>query len=151
MVPDPIICPCHSGAKYADCCRAFHLGEREAETPEQLMRSRYSAYALHLGAYLVKTLASSHPDKRQRWEPSGKQKFASLRILHTQHDAHLGEVLFYARIYSDGMETSFAELSQFVREDGGWRYSEGVIVEKARLPKDIASLTKAKFLELARL
>jgi SEC-C motif-containing protein len=114
------------------------------------MRSRYSAFALGLGPYLVKTLASTHPDKKQAFEPRGKQKFVGLRILHTQEDAHLGEVLFYARIYSDGMETSFAELSHFVREDGGWRYSKGVLVEKARLPKDIGALTKATFLELAR-
>ena len=36
-------CPCGSGKTYAACCKKIISGEKKAETPEELMRSRYSA------------------------------------------------------------------------------------------------------------
>ena len=36
-------CPCGSGGAYAECCEPIITGAREADTPEQLMRARYSA------------------------------------------------------------------------------------------------------------
>jgi SEC-C motif-containing protein len=56
-------CPCFSGLRYAACCAPLHSGEREASTPEALMRSRYAAFALGLGEYLVRTLSADHPDR----------------------------------------------------------------------------------------
>ena len=38
-------CPCGAGASYLTCCAPLHLGQRAAASPEQLMRSRYSAFA----------------------------------------------------------------------------------------------------------
>ncbi len=38
-------CPCGSGNAYSDCCEPVIKGSRPAETAEQLMRARYSAYA----------------------------------------------------------------------------------------------------------
>ncbi len=38
-------CPCGS-ASYDACCGRLHRGEEQAATAEELMRSRYSAYAL---------------------------------------------------------------------------------------------------------
>ena len=37
-------CPCGSELSYAECCEPVIKGEKAAETAEQLMRSRYSAY-----------------------------------------------------------------------------------------------------------
>ncbi|HEX8865525.1 MAG TPA: SEC-C metal-binding domain-containing protein, partial [Lentzea sp.] len=39
------LCPCGTGQSYVDCCGALHSGARTAATAEQLMRSRYSAFA----------------------------------------------------------------------------------------------------------
>ena len=39
-------CPCCSGTPYADCCEPVIRGRRQAATAAELMRSRYSAYAL---------------------------------------------------------------------------------------------------------
>lgn len=39
-------CPCGSLASYADCCQPCHQQTALPQTAEQLMRSRYSAYAL---------------------------------------------------------------------------------------------------------
>src|SRR5215216_5092623 len=54
-------CPCDSGRSYKNCCQVLHKGGKAA-SPEALMRSRYSAYALSLAAYIMKT---THPDGTQ--------------------------------------------------------------------------------------
>lgn len=70
----PQDCPCGSGRRYAQCCRPLHLGQREAATAAELMRSRYSAFAVGDADYL---LATWHPatrpgdlrlDPERRWE-----------------------------------------------------------------------------------
>src|SRR5687768_5433704 len=51
-------CPCGSGLPLGDCCGRLHDGTVTAATAEQLMRSRYSAFALGEPGYL---LATWHP------------------------------------------------------------------------------------------
>ena len=45
-------CACTSGKKFADCCRPYLRGEREAPDAVALMRSRFTAFALEHAAYL---------------------------------------------------------------------------------------------------
>ncbi len=150
-------CPCGSGARYTTCCGPLHAGAREAETPEALMRSRFSAFARGLGDYLVRTLAETHADHavpaaalaRELSRAKERQRFLGLCILHASSDGDAGEVLFYARIFERGVDRSFAELSRFVREGGAWRYAWGELVPCERLPADPTALTKATFLALA--
>ncbi len=49
-------CPCGSPL-YSECCQPLHLGQKKAETAEQLMRSRYSAFAKYEIDYIIKTTA----------------------------------------------------------------------------------------------
>jgi SEC-C motif-containing protein len=125
-------CPCHSGKRYADCCAPFHRREREPDTPEQLMRSRYSGFALGLGEHLLRTLASTHPDRAHQAEHFARardsQRFAGLRILETSAEGDRGMVYFAARIYDRGRDVSFSERSRFVREGGAWKYESGEII-----------------------
>jgi SEC-C motif-containing protein len=126
-------CPCFSGLRYAACCGPLHGGEREASTPEALMRSRYAAFALGLGEYLVHTLAADHPDRaldagtlvRTLSQAHERQRFLGLRIDEARADGDRGEVLFFARIFERGKDCSFTERSSFRREDGQWRYEAG--------------------------
>jgi SEC-C motif-containing protein len=105
------------------------------------MRSRYAAFALGLGEYLVRTLASTHPDLalpreelvRSLARARQKQRFVGLRILRATSAGDTGEVLFFAEIFEQGKERSFGERSTFVREANGWRYAEGVLVAKEEL------------------
>ncbi|MDB5219961.1 MAG: hypothetical protein JWO86_7888 [Myxococcaceae bacterium] len=150
----PRDCPCHSGKRYLACCAPFHRGEREAETAALLMRSRYAAFALGLGPYLVRTLASVHDDLalprealvRELSQARERQRFMGLRILHEEDDAHAAasEVMFYARIFEKGVDGSFVELSRFVREGNAWRYASGILVPKGDLPVDLDALTPAE-------
>ncbi len=102
------------------------------------MRSRYAAFALGLGGYLVDTLASSHPDgtlPRERHvidlsRARERQRFLGLRIVRAEGD----QVLFDARIFERGQDRSFAELSTFVREGGRWLYAGGRALPRSALP-----------------
>ena len=144
-------CPCHSGRRYSECCGPLHKGTRAAATPEALMRSRYSAFALGNAEYLAKTLCKEHPDKTDdavaeyRRAREGR-RFLDLCIMHASEDGDTGEVLFYARIFERGTDYSFVELSGFVKEDGEWRYASGLMVETKDLPPDPRKMTRDEVL-----
>ena len=147
----PRDCPCFSGLRYLACCAPCHRGEREAATPVLLMRSRYAAFVLGLGEYLVRTLSKDHADLdlprdalvRELAQARQRQRFMGLEILHEKIGEAEGQVMFFARIFEDGRDGSFLELSQFLREDAAWRYASGILVPKADLPGPIATLTPA--------
>ena len=54
-------CPCGTGESYAECCRPLHQQQRLAGTAEELMRSRYSAYAIRVDDHVFRTW---HPRTR---------------------------------------------------------------------------------------
>ncbi len=129
-------CPCHSGQSYGDCCQPFHKGEREAPTPEALMRSRFSAFATGRVDYLMKTL---HPDHDERKLPDDvlrpmiqsacrAYRYTGLEIEATSSEGDRGSVTFFAKVFEKGADQSFREVSTFGRVDGGWRYLSGETV-----------------------
>lgn len=134
-------CPCHSGAAYKDCCKPRHDATKPPETPEALMRSRYAAFALGLGGYLVDTLTSDHEDRAQPTDEHARElsrvkdtlKFLGLRVLSATTEGDAGEVLFFARVFEKGKNVSFAERSRFRREGGLWRYASGELIDPATL------------------
>ena len=48
-------CFCGQPKRYQDCCQPCHSGLGPAQTAEQLMRSRFSAYVLQLVPYIAET------------------------------------------------------------------------------------------------
>lgn len=116
-------CPCGAG-RYAACCGRFHTGEWPA-TAEQLMRSRYSAYVLERGDYLLDTWhASTRPQEALHFEPGLKWLGLELRR-HTPQGEGRAEVSFVARSKLGGRAHRLAETSRFVREGGRWFYVDG--------------------------
>jgi SEC-C motif-containing protein len=126
-------CPCFSGLLYGQCCGPLHRAERPADTPLALMRSRYAAFALGLGEYLVRTLSEEHADRaldamrlaRKLSSARERQRFLGLRVDEVRADGDRGEVLFFARIFEKGQDRSFTERASFRRESGVWRYAGG--------------------------
>jgi SEC-C motif-containing protein len=126
------------------------------------MRSRYAAFSMGLGDYLVDTLAATHPERfrprdvlvRELSAVHRAQRFTGLRILGSAMGGvgpERGEVLFHARIFAKdrggSFDRSFVELSDFVREDGGWRYVDGVLLQaKVFEEEELAALTRETFL-----
>jgi SEC-C motif-containing protein len=140
---NPRDCTCCSGAPYANCCAPFHRGEREAPTPEALMRSRYAAYANKLAPYIYRTTHPEHED-RQRPEPDVMREIrdavSTLRFMNLSVLDHkdpnkqgLARVLFYARVFEKGQNRSFIELSDFLHDGTGWRYLRGRQAPAARI------------------
>ncbi len=125
-------CPCGS-ALLADCCGALHAGVRIADTAESLMRSRYSAYALGLGGYLLDTW---HPDTRPATldlEPGLKWIGLEVEASHAA-DADHATVRFTARYRVGGRAGRLRETSRFVRCDGRWYYVDGDVDEAPPAP-----------------
>jgi SEC-C motif-containing protein len=52
-------CPCGSGAAYGACCGPRHAGTATAESPEALLRARFTAYANEMVEYIADT---THPE-----------------------------------------------------------------------------------------
>lgn len=103
------------------------------------MRSRYSAFALGLGEYLVDTLSDDHEDRAipraqlalALARSKDNHKFMGLEIHEATppaDDAREAFVTFRARIFEKGKDQSFTERSRFVRgesADAVWRYASG--------------------------
>ena len=117
-------CRCQSGLLYDDCCRPFHLSLAAAPTAERLMRSRYCAFALQDGAYLLKTW---HPSTRPvSIDLDPEMRWHQLQILSRSGGGLLdrsGTVEFVARYRAAGTTGEQHENSYFVRADGAWLYS----------------------------
>lgn len=130
-------CPCSSGEVYGACCGRF-LGEFAASgaltapAPEQLMRSRFTAFATGNAAYL---LASWHPSTRPAaLELEDDIRWYRLDILGASggpFDAS-GTVEFVAYYRSvpgvpaeERVKGSMHELSRFEKVGGAWFYVDG--------------------------
>lgn len=94
------------------------------------MRSRYSAYVLGLGDYLVQTNSRAARDgEAAELAAWGKAVgWAGLEVRSTEQGSasdSSGVVHFVARFVEGGALISLEERSQFTRADGRWRYVEG--------------------------
>ncbi|WP_235558567.1 YchJ family protein [Nocardioides sp. Leaf285] len=112
-------CPCGSGAAYDACCGRLHRGAARAETPEELMRSRYAAFAVGDAAYLFRTW---HPRTRpDDVELDPATVWTGLEVLSAGAD----DVAFVARYERHGHPGEQREHSRFVRRAGRWVYLDG--------------------------
>lgn len=116
-------CPCQSGDSYSLCCEPLHHG-KPAETAEALMRSRYSAFAMHLDDYL---LQSWHPETRpSSLNTSGdKTCWHRLEIISSGNNGIQGEVHFRAWYTENNEWHMLEEKSRFFCKDGHWLYHSG--------------------------
>ena len=123
----PRRCPCGTGLPYDGCCGRLHDGTATAGTAEQLMRSRYSAFAVGDPAYL---LATWHPRTRPRTlDLDPAVRWTGLDVLATTGGSLLaaeGTVEFRAHWRAGGQTGAQHEDSRFTRVDGAWRYLDGV-------------------------
>lgn len=123
----PTRCPCLSGLPYSECCEPLHRGSADAPTAEQLMRSRFSAFAVGDASYL---LSSWHPSSRPATlELDPDLRWYRLDIIDRTAGGPLdsrGEVEFEAFWRSPESSGSQRERSTFVREGGRWSYVSAV-------------------------
>ncbi|WP_458689465.1 YchJ family protein [Nocardia tengchongensis] len=126
--PAPEGCPCGLPAAYADCCGRLHRGELMAATAEQLMRSRFSAFAVRDEAYLLRSWDPETRPAEVDFDPA--MRWDQLEILgatgggpfHTE-----GTVEFRAHYRVHGAAGELHENSRFRRDQGAWVYLDGDI------------------------
>ena len=127
-------CYCCSGKEFEDCCQPFINGIAKPETAEELMRSRYSAYATVGVDYLLRT---THPSARkfhnaesiEQWAKSNS--WQKLEIISTT-DGGLkdkkGMVEFKAYYLDEHQQLQIHhEYSNFLKELGKWFFVDGKI------------------------
>ncbi|GKT12927.1 MAG: SEC-C motif domain protein [Thiomicrorhabdus sp.] len=123
------LCLCGSGKYYQSCCEPFHKCSEYPETAEQLMRSRYVAFAKKLKAYLLKTWHSTTQPETLVFESNLTwYKLVINSKKRGRKKDKEGWVTFTA-YYSANLEAcDFKEKSYFVRdEDHHWCYVDGDI------------------------
>ena len=117
-------CYCNSGKDRNQCCGPLLAGQQEATSPEQLMRSRYSAYVSKNYDYVLKTYTAS---KRADLTVSALEESASgttwlhLDVLQTDTN-HVEFRAWYAERRKTGV---LHETSLFLKENDCWRYDSG--------------------------
>lgn len=124
-------CPCGSNKNYNVCCLPFHNKETFPQTAEQLMRSRYAAFAKKLLDYLIETHHPAHFDSSSIKSIQNTFKtcqWTGLTILDKNEGSKnddTGTVRFKADFYEDNKIQSMEENSVFVKMDGRWFYQSG--------------------------
>jgi SEC-C motif-containing protein len=124
-------CPCGSQKPFSECCGPALSGASQPATPEALMRSRYTAFAMHDVDYIYKTIA---PDHRKEFDRQGievwsrESEWMGLDIISTSKGGpgdDTGTVEFSARYKEKGEDRRHDELATFVKIDGRWYFEDG--------------------------
>lgn len=136
MISQRKFCPCSSGQEYCACCQQLHRGAAP-EHALALMRSRYSAYALHLASYIVDTTHAENSyfrTDRQAWLNEIDQfcrhtKFIKLEIVEFTDGDVEAYVTFRAHLEQNKVKSVMVEKSIFRKELGRWLYYGHVDLE----------------------
>ncbi|WP_435139407.1 YchJ family protein [Formosa sp. A9] len=127
-----MMCPCGSDLNYKDCCEIAHNNIMDVKTAEALMRSRYSAFVLANGNYLMEShYKTTRPVKEKKaivnWAKS--VNWISLEVLKTTNGKATdtsGTVEFKAVYQEWGKLEVIHENSKFIKENGCWFYVSAV-------------------------
>ncbi|HIG65210.1 MAG TPA: zinc chelation protein SecC [Methyloprofundus sp.] len=129
MSTDTAHCLCGSSLTYQQCCELLHMGKTQALTAEILMRSRFTAYAMHNAAYLLTSWdVSTRPAEVDFSKDTGK--WTQLEIVMLKKGAakdHKGIVEFKAYFTVDGEQRVMNEVSRFIKKQGNWFYQDGKV------------------------
>lgn len=127
-------CHCGNEKSYAECCEPLINGKRKAETAEELMRGRYSAFVEEEIDFIMDTVS---PDQTDIMNRDAVKKWAKntnwikLEIVRTENGQKKdsdGVVEFKAYSNVDGVTHVHHENASFVKKRGKWYFEDGVPV-----------------------
>lgn len=129
-------CLCKSGKKYKKCCKPFHDGLLPKKA-EELMRSRFCAFALSKAEYIISTTHPKNSDfssNIQAWSDDilnfcEATDFNDLQILESIDAPDESFVTFKAYLTQSNHDASFTEKSRFLKVDGKWLYVDGTFLD----------------------
>lgn len=119
-------CPCNADRDYLNCCGRYHAGAT-ANTPQELMRARYSAFARHSIEFIK---ASTLPAQRVQLDMaaitqwSQNSQWLGLEVIaeHIHHDQRHATVEFIAHWQDAQGCHQHQETSVFVKPDNCWYF-----------------------------
>jgi len=133
-------CFCCSSKPFQACCEPFIKGDKTPVTAEQLMRSRFSAYATAQYSYILDTYTK---EKQQGLsvddlaQSAQDAKWFALQVHDAQSEEsaepntsatlHSDTVEFTAFYFEDKKMYQLHETSNFRVENGAWRYHDGTL------------------------
>jgi len=133
------VCPCGSDKNYSECCEPIIKKTALAESPEALMRSRYSAYAKGEVHWLRDSLEEKQRkdfDEKGARQWSANSEWLGLKIVQSKVEENSGWVEFAAKFKQDGVAREHREISEFVRKNGEWLLTEGRMVKPEPIRKE---------------
>lgn len=126
-------CFCGSQKPLTVCCEVYLKDEKQPETPEILMRSRYTAFCLKNMDYVKKTTDSQAImdwTANEAW--AREAEFTKLVVLRSSDEGNKGLVEFQAffkmEINGQIQELSHHEISRFRKHQGVWYYRDGRVL-----------------------
>lgn len=132
-------CPCGSEKLFASCCMPFLEGKKQATTPEQLMRSRYTAFVAESEDYILQTWHSRTRPKHLNFadHPVVWLGLNVDPVKHPDMTANEGIVSFTASYLEEGQLCHLHETSTFLLENGRWFYLKGNCdVDRAKIGRN---------------
>ena len=124
------LCPCGSQTTYTECCGIYIDNHQYPQHPEQLMRSRYTAYSLAKIDYITKTmkgkpLINFNPVEAKAWAQS--ITWIGLKVFQSYLETpEKGFVEFSAVFLERNKLKTIHELSEFHQENRIWFYVDGI-------------------------
>ena len=128
-------CYCCSNKLFSQCCQPFVEGMHLPQTAEQLMRSRFTAYAIHRYDYVLNTYSREKRSKlsaSQLEESAAGAVWFALSVMPSQTvslDNESDMVEFTAYYFEGKSLFQLHETSSFIKEEGSWRYHDGVLAD----------------------
>ncbi len=124
-----MLCPCGSRQNATQCCKPYIDGLCIPQTPEALMRSRYTAYSEANIEYILNTMRGSALvgfDKDHAYNWAKTANWIKLNVLATtQSTSEHGTVEFEA-VFMEGKSLHcIHEISDFLQVSGIWYYTGG--------------------------
>ncbi len=133
-----MLCPCSSQKQYENCCEPILKGT-PAETAEDLMRARYTAYTqvdmdFIKSTHDPETIKKTNMKENQAW--AEQTQWEGLEIVSTekgQPSDDWGMVEFKAKFVGGGEAGTHHEVSEFNKKQGRWYFSKGKAPENFQI------------------
>ena len=135
-------CPCGSSQTASNCCMPIIEGKRKPATATDLLRARYSAFALGRVDFVLETHHSRtrHEVKREEIEDWSKgSEWLGLSVHETEaggENDEKGTIVFCAEYKADGKIVKHWEQSLFEKENGAWRFVDARGVKNEPIRRD---------------
>lgn len=131
-------CPCGTQQLYLNCCGRFISQQQIPSTPEELMRSRYTAWHQRNVDYIARTMQGPaaigfDPVSAREW--AQQITFTQLHVIGSSQEGDSGIVEFNAHYTQKGLSQVMHETSTFRRIDGHWYYTDQLTPPKKQKRK----------------